>query len=233
MIKLYDYFRSSSAYRVRIALHMKGVEFESISIDLLTGEHKSDDYNAINPQGVVPYMIDGETEMSESLAMIEYLDEAYDAPQLIHGSAANKAAIRQLSNIIASGIHPYNNPSVFKIYLQGTLGASPEQSMAWYHHWIKKGFAAYESFLSRSKNPGAFSVGNEASMADLCLIPQIYNARRFNVDLSAYPKICAIEKNCIALEAFQNASPEQHKDASDDLDPIHGPQSPLLKGKTA
>lgn len=229
MITLYDYFRSSSAYRVRIALYLKGLDFKSIHVDLLKSEQNSSAYKQINPQGVVPYIVDGDVEMSESLAIMEYLDEAYgDTPPLIYSSATDRAYIRQLSLLIASGVHPFTHPAVWKGYLQGKLECNEEQAMDWYNHWTHKGFAAYEGLLNKYGKSGLYSLGNKISMADLCLIPQIYNARRFNMDLSAYPNITAIEKNCIALEAFQKASPELHPDAPSDLESIHGPKSALL-----
>lgn len=221
---LYDYFRSSSSYRVRIALYMKGLEFESKSIDLVSGEQRAADYKQHNPQGFVPTLVDGDVELTQSLAIMEYLDEKYPEPKLISGSTEDKAYIRQMALVVACEIHPLNNPKVWKGYVGKKLGADETQSMDWYHHWITEGFTAYEALLNKYGKAGKFTCGDTPSMADACLIPQIYNARRFNVDLSGFPKILEIEKNCMALDAFQKAAPESHPHAPEDLQPIHGSQ---------
>lgn len=222
MIILYDYFRSSASYRVRIALYLKHLDFTSKSVDLVKAEQRSEEYLKLNPQGGVPFFVDGDVQFGQSLAMLEYLDEKYSGPALIHGSADDKAYIRQLSYIIACDIHPLNNLKVWKGYVGKKLGADDKQMQDWYHHWISEGLKAYEATLVQNNKMGKFSFGDQPSMADICLIPQLYNARRFNVDLSAYPNILTIEKNCLPLEAFQKASPEAHPDAPDDLEQIYG-----------
>lgn len=229
MIKLYDYYRSSASYRVRIALALKEVAYETVSVDLLKGEHKQDAYKAINPAGTVPYFIHHDVAIGQSLATLEYLDDAYPGPLLVYGTPAQKALIRELSLIIACDIHPLNNPKVWKGYVGGIFKADEQQMQDWYHRWIHDGFKTYEATLKNSGYKGGYSCGAKPSMADLCLMPQIYNARRFDVDLSAYEAIRQVEEICVSHPAFIAAAPESHKDAPDDMPPIHGAHSPLLK----
>ena len=224
-ITLYEYFRSSTSYRVRIALYLKGLEFKSVSVDLLKGEQKGDAFADVNPQGAVPYFIQGDVEIAQSQAIIEYLDEKYPDPALIFGSTEDKAYIRQMSSIISCEMHPFGNPSVWKGYLMGQKGFTQEEGVEWIHHWLHNGFKTYEGFLTKYNRHGSFTLGDQVSMADLCLMPQLYNARRFKMDLSAYPNTLKIEQNCVGLPAFVKAAPESHSDAPDDLEVIHGPQS--------
>jgi len=221
-------FRSS--YRVRIALELKNLPYEIHHIDLLKAEQKSAEYAAKNPQALVPYLVDGETSIGQSLAIIEYLDEQYPEPDLIYGDAERRAKIRQLSLIIACEVAPLNIPKVFKAYLGGKLGADEAEQNEWYFHWLTEGLNAYEGVLKarNSRQTGRFSCGDAPSMADACLIPQLYNARRFGFDLNPYPLISKIEKQCMAIDAFQRAAPESHKAAPDGLEVIHGPNAPLL-----
>lgn len=221
MITLYDYYRSSSAYRVRIALALKGLPYDIVHVDLLAGDQNSERYREVNPQGFVPVLADGNVRLAQSLAIIEYLDETHPEILLICGDARQKSYIRSLSYIVACEIAPLNIPKVWK----GYMDKSADEAKDWMAHWIHEGFAAYEELLSGDTK---FSCGDMPSMADACLIPQIYNARRFNVALDKYPKICAVEQECLALEAFQKASPESHPNAPDDLGAIHGPMSPVL-----
>ena len=229
MITLYDYFRSSASYRVRIALHLKGQEFVIHAIDLVSGEQRGADYTGQNPQGLVPMLVDGEISLIQSMAIIEYLDDKYGAPKMVEGSAEDKAYIRQMAQIIACDTHPLNNLCVWKGYVGKKLGADETQMSEWYAHWITKGLSAYEAMLVKHGKAGKFTFGDQPTLADLCLIPQLYNARRFNVDLNAYLKILEIERNCIALEAFQKAAPESQESAPKDMEAIHGFASPLLK----
>lgn len=226
-IKLYEYFRSSTSYRIRIALYLKNIAFESISVDLLKGEHKEETYKEINPQGVVPYFIYDDVEIAGSQAILEYLDDVYPDPLLLHGNAENKAYIRQMSGIISCEMHPFGNPKVWKGYLMGKKGFSMEDSMEWMHYWLQEGFNAYESFLTKYNHFGKFTSGDQVSMADLCLMPQLYNARRFGLPLDNYPNILKIEKNLLKVEAFQKASPESHADCPSNIEVIHGPNSAL------
>ncbi len=226
MITLYDYYRSSSSYRVRIALELKNIPYRSVHVDLVGGENRTEDYGAINPQQFVPVLDDGQCKISQSLAIIEYLSEAYPNPPLIFGDACQKAFIRQMANIIACDIAPLNIPKVWKAYMGKKLNISEQQQMDWVAHWMHEGFRAYEMYLINVDTP--FTCGIKPSLADVCLIPQLYNARRFHVALDDYPKIREIEKNCLELEAFQNASPEHHPNAPTELEQIHGKRSPVL-----
>ncbi|PCI47489.1 MAG: maleylacetoacetate isomerase [Alphaproteobacteria bacterium] len=210
-MELYGYFRSSTAYRVRIALNMKGLDCTHIPLSILAGEHKAQEYLRKNPQGFVPYMTDGDVAMGQSMAMLEYLEESYPEPALLPKDAAGRARVRQLSGIIACDIHPLDNLRVLK-YITGVLGASDAQKTEWYHHWIREGFKAFETLLKDGKS-GDFCHGNEVTFADLCLVPQVYNAARFNCPLDDFPTILRIADNCNRLEAFIEALPENQADA--------------------
>ncbi len=203
MIKLYDYYRSSSSYRVRIALRYKGLAFETVEVDLLEGTQKNDEYAQLNPQKLVPTLVDRDFVLTQSPAILEYLEEAYPQNPLLPEDIRARAKVRQLSMIVGCEIHPLNNLRVWKGYVGGVLGADEAQMRDWYAHWIMQGFAAYEALLGGD----GFSVGNAPSLADVYLIPQVYNARRFDVDLTVYPKICAIEARCLEIEAFDKSAP--------------------------
>ncbi len=210
-MKLYDYYRSSAAYRVRIALNLKGIEYESIAVNLLAGEDRSDDYRAINPQGLVPVLeVDGQ-RLSQSLAIIEYLEEARPEPSLLPPDPLDRAQVRALADIVACDIHPLNNLRVLG-YLKDELRVEDEPRNAWYRHWIEQGFAAFEARLEAlgSRN---YCFADRPGLADALLIPQVYNARRFQVDPSRYPRIERIEQHCLSLDAFARAVPERQADA--------------------
>ncbi len=214
-MKLYTFWRSSAAYRVRIALNLKGISYEDALVHLVKdgGEHKKSDYVAINPQKLVPTLIDDEGSiLTQSVAMMEYLEDIQPAPSLLPGSAIERAHIRALTQAISCDIHPVNNLRILQ-YLTGELGISEEEKMKWYLHWLQVGFEGLETTLSNSNYTGDFCFGNTPTMADCCLIPQVYNARRFNLDLSPYPNIVRIEQNCLKLEAFDKAIPENQSDA--------------------
>jgi maleylacetoacetate isomerase len=228
MIQLYDYYRSSACYRVRIALQIKGLAYESINIDLFKGEQLSENYKSVNPQAVVPYYVDGGVQIGQSIAIIEYMDAKYPDSPLVYGSEEDKAYIRQLALLVACEMHPFSHPKVWKFYLPDRLGATPEQGKEWLNHWLGEGFRGYEGLLNKYGKSGVFSFGDKPSMADLCLVPQLYAARRNGLDLKADPKILQIEKNCIALKSFQAAAPESHPGAPADLEQIHGPRAPIL-----
>jgi maleylacetoacetate isomerase len=206
---LYHYYRSSSSYRVRIALNLKGVPYEMFPISLLQHEHKSADYLKINPQGLVPTWIDEKISLSQSLAIIEYLDERYPQPQLIPNDLILKAHVRQFSLIIACEIHPLNNLCV-REYLQRKKWSESE-IMSWYHHWLKQGFDAYEALLKQLNYGQHYTLNQNLSMADLCLIPQIYNAKRFEFNMDKYPIIMDIYQNCQSIDAFKKAYPSEQK----------------------
>ena len=227
-MKLYDYFRSSSSYRVRIALYIKQLPFEIEHIDLVAGAQREAPYITLNPSAGVPTLIDGDLTLTQSPAILEYLDESYPEHPLLPDDLNARAYVRQMAMIIATDIHPLNNLKVWKGYIRKTLGADEAQQMAWYRHWITEGFYAYERFLKTQGLMRKFTYGDFPTLADCCLIPQVYNARRFGVDMGAYPLISKIERNCMGLTAFQKAAPESHPNAPEGLEIIHGPNAPLL-----
>lgn len=224
-MKLYGYFRSSTSYRVRIALHLKNLAFDTVPVNLVKAEQHSAAFRTINAQGRVPALADGATILTQSLAIIEYLDDAFPDPALVWGDAAQKAQIRRLAQIIACDAHPVTNLNVLQ-YLSGTLGVDDAQKQEWYRHFSVTALAAFEAALPGT---GPYCCGNRVSMADICLIPHLYNMRRYDIALDDYPLLRAIERHCMTLPAFQNAAPEMQPDAPADLVPIHGPQAPLLR----
>ncbi|MBU0858558.1 MAG: maleylacetoacetate isomerase [Alphaproteobacteria bacterium] len=227
-IKLYGYFRSSTTYRVRIALQVKAVSFETVPVNLVKAEQRGADYLALNPQGRVPTLFHGDTILTQSMAIIEYLDDIYPENKLVFGDAAQKAYIRRLSQLIACDSHPMTNLNVLQ-YLTGTLGANDAQKDQWYADFATAAMVAFEAALAWEGRSGLYCCGDTVSMADLCLIPQMYNLRRFNIALDAFPLCRAIEENCMKLTAFQMAAPEMQPDAPSDLVPIHGPHAPFLR----
>ncbi|MBW8185260.1 maleylacetoacetate isomerase [Shewanella nanhaiensis] len=219
-MKLYGYWRSSAAYRVRIALNYKGLKAEQLSVHLVKdgGEQHKADYAKLNPQELVPAFIDTDAEgnedkfiLSQSLAIVEYLDEKYPEVKLVPDSMYDRALVRSLAMSIACEVHPLNNLKVLQ-YLAKGLNLDDDAKSAWYHHWIHEGFAALEKQLV--KYSGRYCFGDSVTLADLCLVPQVYNANRFKVDLGAYPNIVRITQNCNQLDAFIDASPENQADAS-------------------
>lgn len=214
-MKLYGYWRSSAAYRVRIAMNLKGLTYEDCFVHLVKdgGEQLQAAYKAINPQGLVPSLeLDNGDYLSQSMAILEYLDETCEGPKLLPETAQDRAYVRALALSVACEIHPLNNLRVLK-YLSGVLKVSDDEKSTWYRHWVTQGFDALEETLSNSKQTGKFCFGDQPGLADICLVPQVYNARRFNVDLTLYPTIVAIDQNCQELDAFQKAVPEQQGDA--------------------
>ena len=213
-MKLYDYFRSSAAYRVRIALNLKGIApDERTFVHLRMGNQRAQDYLALNPQGLVPALeLDDGRVLTQSLAIVEYLDETHPEPPLLPLDAAGRARVRAIALGIACEIHPLNNLRVLN-YLIGTLGVSREQKDGWYKYWVDVGFEALERKLAHEKETARFCHGDAPTLADICLVPQIANARRFNIDLSPYPTLTGIEAACLALPAFAAAAPERQPDA--------------------
>lgn len=211
-MKLYSYFRSSAAYRVRIALNLKHLDASIVPVHLVKKMHQADDYAALNPQKLVPALsLDSGDVITQSLAIMEYLEECDDEPVLLPTDIIGRARVRALSQLIASDIHPLNNLRVLA-YLKNQLQISETQKNAWYQHWIHEGFGALEQRLQEAAT-GKFCHGDTPTMADCCLVPQVFNAKRFDVDLGAYPTIQAIYANCMALEAFVKASPSEQIDA--------------------
>ncbi len=214
-MKLYGYWRSSAAYRVRIALNLKGLDYEVAPVHLLKdgGEQLQAEYQAINPQGVVPALVDGDVNIGQSLAIIDYLETRYPEPPLYPQSAEARAFAQQLALVVACDIHPLNNLRVLK-YLKRTLEQGDEARNDWYHHWVEGGFTAMEKLLDGRDWQGPYCLDGQVTIADACLIPQIYNARRFGIAMDEFPSLVKIEQACMELEAFQGAAPENQVDAN-------------------
>lgn len=213
-MKLHTYHRSSASYRVRIALNLKGLQAEAAYVHLTRngGEQFAPAFDALNPQHLVPVIEDDGMALPQSLAIIEYLEETRPAAPLLPSDARGRARVRALSQAIASDIHPINNLRVLK-YLSEELKASPDQKNAWYRHWVALGLAGLERQLAGDPATGLFCHGDTPTMADCCLVPQLYNARRFECDLSGYPTLAAIDARCAELAAFRDALPETQPDA--------------------
>jgi maleylacetoacetate isomerase/maleylpyruvate isomerase len=209
-LKLYTYFRSSAAFRVRIALNLKGLRYEPVVVHLAKGEHRAAAYAGINAQALLPTLeLDDGTRLNQSLAIIEYLDEKHPQPPLVPAEAVARARVRSLSLLIASEIHPLNNLRVLQHLKR--LGQTQEQIDTWYRYWIADGLAKLESELDR--RAGKFCHGDAPTMADCCLVPQIFNAKRYNSDLAPYPTTMRVFDACMKLEAFDRAQPSKQPDA--------------------
>lgn len=211
--RLYSYFRSSAAFRVRIAMNIKGLDYEILPVHLLRdgGEQFSSDFKTLNPTALVPVLEDGDLNVTQSLAIIEYLDEAYPKTPLLPSDAAGRARVRSLALTIACEIHPLNNLRVLN-FLTGQLEISAEGKLKWYKHWVESGLAAFEAVLVNSSHTGDFCHGQTPTLADCCLVPQVFNAQRFNCDLDRMPLLMAIYQRCMALPAFQRAHPSAQPD---------------------
>lgn len=211
-MKLYDYFRSSAAYRVRIALNLKGLEAERHYVHLAKGEHKNPAFAAVNPQKLVPVLEDGDNYLIQSLAIIEYLEETHPEPPLLPSDPTGRARVRALAQVVACEIHPLNNLRVLN-YLTGALQVTEEKKLAWYRHWIAEGLGSLEALLANSTDTGRFCHGDAPGLADASLVPQLFNARRFDCPLSDYPTLLRIDAECAALPAFADAAPDRQPDA--------------------
>ena len=210
-MQLYSYYRSSAAYRVRIALALKGLDYDYIAVNLLRAQQKSSDYMSRNPQGLVPALETDSGELiAQSVAIMEWLEETYPDPALLPSEPINRALVRSAVNSIVCDIHPLNNMSVTN-YLQNPMGASPEQVQSWYAQWVDRGFEPLEKNLANQGGTCCF--GDVPTMADACLVPQVYNAFRFNVEMGAYPNIVRVWEHCNSLEAFAKAHPDAQADA--------------------
>ena len=210
-MKLYSYFRSSAAYRVRIALNLKGLAYETVPVHLVRdgGHNRRPEFRAVNPQMRVPALTapNGEV-LIQSLAIIEYLDETHPEPPLLPKDPIARAKVRALAQIIACDIHPLNNTSPLR-YLKNQMGQEQSAIDAWYHHWIREGFEALEALI----DPGPYAWGKAVTLADICLVPQVANARRLKVPLDKFPKIVGVDAACLKLPAFDRARPENQPDA--------------------
>jgi maleylacetoacetate isomerase/maleylpyruvate isomerase len=211
-VKLYTYFRSSAAFRVRIALNLKRLAYEPVFVHLAKGEHRQPQYAEVNPQALLPTLeLDDGTRLTQSLAIIEWLDEKHPAPALLPKDALARSRVRSLAYLVACEIHPLNNLRVLQ-HLKRALGQSQEQIDNWYRHWIADGLAKLEAELARP-GTGKFCHGDAPSMADCCLVPQIFNAKRYNSELTPYPVTLRVFENCMKLEAFDRAQPAKQPDA--------------------
>lgn len=212
-MKLYGYFRSSAAFRVRIALNLKGIPYEQAFIHLRKNDQRSPDYLKLNPQGLVPALIDGGQVLTQSLAIIEYLEETRPEPALLPRDPGARARVRSLAQAIACDIHPIDNLRVLR-YLAKPMGLGAAQVETWFNHWIKEGFDGIEPILASDGKAGRFCHGDAPGLADLCLVPQVFNAKRYpSLDLTLYPAIMRIFAECMNLPAFERAAPENQPDA--------------------
>jgi maleylacetoacetate isomerase len=210
-MKLYSFFRSSAAFRVRIALNLKKLDYETLAIHLRRNDQGKPAYRDVNPQGLVPTLIDGERTLIQSLAIIEYLDDVHPEPPLLPKDPADRARVRALADIVACDIHPINNLRVLR-YLTHQLGHDEAAIASWYNHWIAAGFQALEPLLAQDTRTGDFCHGNSPGLADITLVPQVVNAERYRLDLSPYPTLVRIYENCMRLEAFNAAHPRNQPD---------------------
>jgi len=211
-MKLYTFFRSSASFRVRIALNVKGIAYEAATVSLAKGEHLNGAYNAINAQSLVPTLEDGGRLLGQSLAIIEYLDEVHGGPRLLPADPLDRHYVRAFSQIVACEIHPLNNLRTLK-YVKRTYGLDDSGVNAWYRHWIAEGFAMMEAFLARERRHGRYVFGDRVTMADCCLVPQVFNAQRYECDLAPYPTVMRLHEECMKLDAFVRAQPSAQPDA--------------------
>jgi maleylacetoacetate isomerase len=210
-VKLYTYFRSSAAFRVRIALNLKGLAYDPVCVHLAKGEHRKPEYAAVDPQALLPTLVDDGQALSQSLAIIEYLEEKHPRPPLLPKDPLGRARVRSLSLLIACEIHPLNNLRTLQ-HLKRALGQNEAQINGWYRHWIADGLAKLEADLRRGA-AGKFCHGDAPTMADCCLVPQIFNAKRYESDLAPYPTVMRVFDACMKLEAFDRAQPSRQPDA--------------------
>jgi maleylpyruvate isomerase len=212
-MQLYSFFRSGTSHRVRIALNLKGLAAQYMVVDLRTEAHQSADYKALNPQGLVPALVTDGKVMTQSPAIIEWLEETHPSPALLPSTPDDRARVRALAALVACDIHPINNRRILE-YLRHTLKVDEAAINTWCAHWITQGFDGYEALLRANTQRGRFSFGDAPGLADVCLVPQVESARRFKVDMARWPLISAVDAACMALEAFQKAAPAQQPDAS-------------------
>ena len=211
-MELYTYFRSSAAFRVRIALNLKGLAYTAHTIHLRKGEQRAPDYLALNPQGLLPTLVADGQRLTQSLAILEFLEERHPVPALLPADVHGRARVRALANLVACEIHPLNNLRTLE-YLRNRLGQDEAGIAAWYRHWIADGLEKLEATLTHDGKAGRYCHGEQPTIADCCLVPQIFNAQRFDSDLSRYPKTMSIFQACMQLDAFQRAQPSAQPDA--------------------
>jgi maleylacetoacetate isomerase/maleylpyruvate isomerase len=212
-LKLYTYFRSSAAFRVRIVLNLKGLVYQPVFVHLPKGEHRAPDYAAVNRQALVPTLeLDDGARLNQSLAIMEYLDTLRPQPALLPAAPLERARVRSLALLVACEIHPLNNLRVLQ-HLKRALGQSEAQIKAWYQHWVADGLAKFEAELAEGRPAGRFCHGDAPGLADCCLVPQIFNARRYECDLAPYPSTMRVFDACMRLEAFERAQPAKQPDA--------------------
>jgi len=213
-MKLYSYFRSSAAYRVRIALNLKNLSYDYVPVHLLRsgGEQLADEYRKLSPDAIVPTLVDGDAVLQQSLAIIEYLEETHPNPPLLPAAAADRAYVRAVALQIACEIHPLDNLRVLR-YLVREMGVAEEVKNGWYRHWIENGFASLEARLSTDPRTGKFVFGDTPTLADLCLVPQVFNAQRFNIDTAPYPTLHRLYEHASGLDVFARAAPGAQPDA--------------------
>ena len=214
-MELYTYFRSSAAYRVRIALNLKGLKADYRYVHLVKdgGQQHKPEYRALNPQGLVPALVDHGQVLTQSLAIIEYLEETHPQSPLLPKDALDRARVRALAQVVACDIHPLNNSRLLK-YLERELHADEAARNTWYWYWVAEAFTALEKLLAGNSRTGKFCHGDQPTLADICLVPQVFNAKRFEIDLAPFPTIRRIHDHCLTLKAFTDAAPEKQADAS-------------------
>lgn len=212
-MKLYTYFRSSAAFRVRIALIHKGIAYEPALVNLAKSEHHEAAYRGVNPQGLLPAVEDGGKRLIQSLAIMEYLEERYPEPPLLPKDPFDRAYVRALAGIVACEIHPLNNPRTLK-HVRKTYGVDEAGMSAWYRHWIAEGFEMLERFLNTEARSGPYCLGSTVTMADCCLVPQVFNAKRYECDLAPYPTAMRVFDACMQLPAFDAAQPSKQPEAA-------------------
>jgi maleylpyruvate isomerase len=212
MLQLHNFFRSGTSHRLRIALNLKGLDYQYVAVSLAKQEHLSAAYKALNPQGLVPTLVDGEQVLTQSPAIIEWLEERHPTPPLLPINPEDRARVRALAALVGCDIHPINNRRILE-YLRNTMGCDDAAINTWCATWINAGFAALEALLVADTNRGDFCFGGTPTLADVYLVPQVESARRFKVALNPYPAIAAIDQACARLDAFQKAAPANQPDA--------------------
>ena len=211
-MKLFGFSRSSAAFRVRIALNLKGITWEHINVSLPDGDQFGSDYAEVNPQGRVPTLIDGDNKLIQSMAILEYLEETHPEPAFLPAGPAARARVRGLADIIACDIHPLNNLAILK-FLANEMGADKDAvNVTWYQHWIYEGFNALEALLATDSATGTFSHGDTPGLVDICIVPQVFNAQRLECDMTRYPTIMRTFDACMKLDAFDSAQPSKQPD---------------------